>query len=75
MDLFSIFRSKKCRPSLESTRAKASAERSHVQATEDLRRTSQGYVESQHVNRELKAHNTANQYDDWLCEQFLKYYK
>jgi anionic cell wall polymer biosynthesis LytR-Cps2A-Psr (LCP) family protein len=50
------------------------AEQSHCQAQTDLDRMERGLRRSQAVKRKLKEHNTANHYDDWLCEQFLKYY-
>jgi hypothetical protein len=74
MDLFAIFR-RKHKPSPESLRANESAHKSLQQATADLHRVQLGTDESKRVAARLREHNLANHYDDWLTEQFLKYYK
>lgn len=75
MGLLDIFKSKKKAPSAESIRAHRSAEESLEQARRDMHRVNIGSMESKLVAHRIREHNAANHYDDWLSEQFLKYYK
>jgi len=58
----------------EAQRAESSSQESLVQAHSDLERAQRRLTESNKVARRIREHNVANHYDDWLCEQFLKYY-
>lgn len=70
--IMSFFRHKK--PSTAAAEANRSADTSLEQAREDLLRVQTNAQESKLVASRLREHNVANHYDDWLSEQFLKYY-
>lgn len=71
--IWSFFHKKK--PSEHAMHANRSADLSLQTARRDLARVQNGYEESQRVAQRIREHNVANHYDDWLSEQFLRYYK
>lgn len=58
------FRSR--RPSSEAQDASRCARESAVQAEADRQAAASRRREAEHLERKLRAHNTANRYDDWL---------
>ena len=65
---------RKDEPSAEARAAIRYAEQSLCQADKDLKRAERQLNRSKAVTGRLREHNVANHYDDWLAEQFLKYY-
>lgn len=55
-------------PGWEARDATRSADASHAQAEADLATAIEGRDEAAEVTAELRAHNTANRYGDWLVE-------
>jgi len=75
MALLDIFKRKKKPLSPEVVRAHRQAEASLQRAQQDMARVNEGLLESKLVALRIREHNKANHYDDWLSEQFLKYYQ
>jgi hypothetical protein len=65
---------KRHRPESAARAALRCAENSNAQADRDLKRAVRNLHESKEITSRLREHNAANHYDDWLCEQFLRYY-
>lgn len=68
------FKRKPSSPSREAQEAHREADASLHRARMDLEESLPKTLESRMIAIRLREHNTANHYDDWLSEQFLKYY-